>query len=179
MREERGEPLTVDLRELPVATEPDGLSLWGIEKKAVSSHHYYYYYYDDDDDDVDNDGYADNTDVRSHDEVSNDYDFAGDEDIDDDGNDGVDNDGDDDKDIDDYAWNDVHIDDDYDDDKPTEMTGYGNHFNDFYLDSNDQRSASSFKTMCFCLMTISNTNIPRNMRTDDAYRKEVSQAFRV
>ncbi|PGH39089.1 MAG: hypothetical protein CRN43_11255, partial [Candidatus Nephrothrix sp. EaCA] len=38
VREERGEPLTVDLRELPVATEPDGLSLRGIEKKAVSSH---------------------------------------------------------------------------------------------------------------------------------------------
>src|SRR6218665_2538959 len=38
VREERGEPLTVDLRELPVTTEPDGLSLRGIEKKAVSSH---------------------------------------------------------------------------------------------------------------------------------------------
>jgi len=38
VREERGEPLTVNLRELPVTTEPDGLSLRGIEKKAVSSH---------------------------------------------------------------------------------------------------------------------------------------------
>src|SRR6218665_2627175 len=38
VREERGEPLTVNLRELPVTTKPDGLSLRGIEKKAVSSH---------------------------------------------------------------------------------------------------------------------------------------------
>src|SRR6218665_891092 len=38
VREERGEPLTVNLRELPVTTEPDGLSLRGIEKKAVGSH---------------------------------------------------------------------------------------------------------------------------------------------
>src|SRR6218665_1325255 len=38
VREERGEPLTVNLRELPVTTEPDGPSLRGIEKKAVSSH---------------------------------------------------------------------------------------------------------------------------------------------
>src|SRR6218665_1920912 len=30
VRKERGEPLTIDLRELPVATEPDGLSLRGI-----------------------------------------------------------------------------------------------------------------------------------------------------
>ena len=35
VREERGEPLTVNLRQLPVTTEPDGLSLRGIEKKAV------------------------------------------------------------------------------------------------------------------------------------------------
>src|SRR6218665_3082751 len=38
VREERGELLTVNFRELPVTTEPDGLSLRGIEKKAVSSH---------------------------------------------------------------------------------------------------------------------------------------------
>ena len=36
VREERGEPLTVNLCELPVTTEPDGLSLRGIEKKPVS-----------------------------------------------------------------------------------------------------------------------------------------------
>src|SRR6218665_372635 len=38
VREDRGEPLTVNLRELPMTTEPDVLSLRGIEKKAVSSH---------------------------------------------------------------------------------------------------------------------------------------------